>query len=75
MNFELRVHLDRLYAANDKLKELNTGMADSVRVAIAKATWRITMAHAEIEEALKAQDILAPMHPADWEKINYPNNI
>jgi hypothetical protein len=74
MNPELKLHLDRLYAANDKLKELNTGMADSVRVVIAKATWKITLAHSEIEEALKAQE-LAPVHPADWNNIDYPNNI
>lgn len=72
---QLRTHLDRLYADNDKIKELNTGMADSVRVAIAKATWRVTMAHAEMEEALKEAEGLAPMKPSDWDKFDYPNNI
>lgn len=83
MNPELRTHLDRLYVANDKIKELNTGMADTVRVAIAKATWKITMAHAEMEEALKEVDELHKFRCGnvittrreDWDKIDYPNNI
>lgn len=71
MNPEIIKLLSEINDRITRLRELNKDIPDTIRVTMAKQLYYMQQAHDEITDKIA----LSPMHPADWNNIDYANNI